>query len=220
MIRLFTGYDAREAVGFHAFAQSVLSRATQPVSIIPLSGRQVNGSTAFTYARYLIPKLCDYQGWAIFADGCDMACRTDISALWDLRDPYYAVQVVKHDYRTNAPRKFLGTPMECANIDYRCKNWSSLMLINCAHPGMLDFTIVPSVEMHQFYWLKEQDIGALPVEWNWLCDEYGVNEEANMLHWTQGIPAFTEYAHAPMAEVWEHEYRASQQGHQLRGATV
>jgi hypothetical protein len=35
-IRLFVGYDPREAVAFHTFAQSVLEKSSLPVSITPL----------------------------------------------------------------------------------------------------------------------------------------------------------------------------------------
>jgi hypothetical protein len=47
------------------------------------------------------------------------------------------VQVVKHDYKTKFPRKYLGTEMESANENYPRKNWSSLILWNCwAHRAL------------------------------------------------------------------------------------
>jgi hypothetical protein len=44
----------------------------------------------------------------------------------------------------------------------------------------------------------------LPREWNWL-DEYGENDDAKLVHYTNGIPGFRHYAEAPHAKEW-HEY--------------
>lgn len=219
MINLYVGHDPRETVGTHVFLQSVLDTATAPVSITPLhkpmlarafGGDVAEGTNAFTMSRFLIPFLQDWRGTAIFADGADMLCRTDIAELERLRDPYKAVQVVKHDYSTRAPRKYVGTQMEADNLDYRRKNWASLMLINCAHYAWRKMT--PSVlldgnklEALSFSWCPDQYIGELPVEWNWLADEYGENSKAHILHWTQGIPLFDFYADAPHAR----EYKAT-----------
>ena len=56
---------------------------------------------------------------------------------------------------------------------YPRKNWSSLMLFNCDHPSVKALT--PEVVnrengayLHRLQWAEDSDIGALPVEWNWL----------------------------------------------------
>jgi len=212
MIRLFTGWDFREAIGWTTFCHSVTARASAPLAIIPMTGHQFDGSNAFTYSRFFVPQMCDYQGWAIFADGCDQVCLADMADLWALRDERYAVQVVKHDYQTRDAVKYRGTEMECRNVNYRCKNWSSLMLINCGHPKAIRSSVNWTLESHQFAWLTDDEIGSLPPEWNWLCDEYGENAEAKILHWTRGLPCFTEYRDTPMAEHWFGEYLSSQRG--------
>ena len=182
MIRLFTGWDAREAAGWHAFVDSVYKHTSVPVSITRLPERQLDGSNAFTFSRFLVPDLCGYQGWAIYMDGADMLCKGDIAELWDFRDERYAVHVVKHAYRSKFTRKYLGTPMESDNKEYPRKNWSSVILWNCAW--------APQVVKrdHRFSWLPDEAIGELPLEWNWLADEYGYNNKAKLLHWTAGIP--------------------------------
>jgi hypothetical protein len=158
-------------------------------------------------SRFLIPFLQDWRGTAIFMDGADMLMRGDIADLEALRDPYTAVQVVKHEYKTNAPVKYKGTKMEAPNEDYPRKNWASVMLINCAHYVWRKLT--PSVllkgnklETLNFSWCPDQYIGSLPVEWNWLADEFGENERAKVLHWTQGVPLFDEYSASPHAQEW------------------
>lgn len=219
MIRLYTGHDERETVGTHVFIQSVLDSASVPVSFIPLhkpalrsafGGDVREGTNTFTLSRFLIPLLQDWSGYAIFCDGADMLMRADIAELEKLRDPYKAVQVVKHDYRTNAPRKYVGTQMEADNLDYRRKNWASVMLINCYHYVWRKMT--PSVvcnanalEILSFSWCPDQYIGELPAEWNHLVDEAGPSDSARLLHWTQGIPLFPNYSSAPHAD----EYKAA-----------
>lgn len=120
-------------------------------------------------------------------DGADMLCRADISELWELRDPGYAVQVVKHDYKTRFPTKYAGTTMESPNVDYPRKNWSSVIIWNCSHPLHIEMG-EQRVSLHRFLWLPDASIGSLPPEWNHLADEYGYKAEAKILHWTAGIP--------------------------------
>jgi len=219
MIPIYMGFDPREEIGTHTFVSSVISRASRPVSFIPLhlpwfasyySPSQRDGSNAFTYTRFLIPFLQQFRGWALFCDGADMVCRADIGELWSLRHANMAVQVVKHEYKTRHPRKYVGTRMEADNRDYPRKNWSSLMLINCAHfawrqmrPETLEQ--MTGEELHQFQFIPTDKVGSLPAQWNWLVDEFGENEHAKLLHWTAGIPAFPAYAHAPMADAWARE---------------
>jgi hypothetical protein len=140
-------------------------------------------------------------------DGADMLCRWDLADLEALRDPYKAVQVVQHDYRTNASRKYVGTAMESDNTDYPRKNWASVMLINCSHYAWRRMT--PSVllkgnrlEALSFAWCPDQYIGDLPLHWNWLVDEHGPSETAKVLHWTQGVPLFQSYSHMPHSDEW------------------
>ena len=217
MINIYIGFDPREEYGTHTFASSVLARASRPVSFIPLHlplfrsfYSQRAGTNAFTFSRFLIPFLQDFRGWALFADGADMICKADIAELWALRHHNYAVQVVKHDYKTKHPRKYLCTKMEADNEDYPRKNWASLMLINCSHfawrymtPEAIEMT--PKMDLLQLNFVSSDKIGELPPEWNWLADEYGSNPDAKVLHWTAGIPGFPRYTDAPHADDWAKE---------------
>ena len=220
MISVFVGFDPREAVAYHTFCQSVLENASQPVSFVPLVLQALprytethgDGSNTFIYSRFLTPSLCDFDGWALFADG-DMICRADIAELWSLRDPGKAVQVVQHDYQTKAATKYLGNK----NQNYPRKNWSSVMLWNCAHPK--NRALTPEFVMaqngaflHRFSWLDDADIGALPIEWNWLTTEYEDNPQAKLLHYTLGTPCFKDYQNAAMADRWHAAHGRSQSG--------
>jgi hypothetical protein len=208
---IYTGYDPREAIGWHVFAQSVIDRASKPVAFHPLQKRHhgmPEGTNHFTFKRFLIPYLRAWEpGPVLFVDGCDMLCRADIAELFDLADPYMAVQVVKHEYETKHPIKYVGTSMECGNGDYLRKNWASVMLINPGHYAWRKVTPdyvrnAKPLDLLQLRFIDDERIGELPMAWNWLADEYGASAEANLLHWTAGIPAMKRYECAPHSQEW------------------
>lgn len=211
MIRVFVGYDPREASAYHTFCDSVLRRASQPVSFVPLTPglcgvTQRDASNTFGYSRFLVPWLCDFKGHAIYADG-DMVCLGDIAALWNFRRKDYAVQCVKHDYETKVLKKYLGNK----NENYPHKNWSSVMLFNCDH--VMCSKLTPKeiqgqtgAYLHRFQWCHDAEIGTLPAEWNHLVGEYPHSDEAKILHYTLGTPCFHDYARTDHAADWVAEF--------------
>ena len=52
----------------------------------------------FSFTRFLVPHLMNYEGWAIFMD-CDMLCQDDIANLWNQRNTKYSVMCVKHNHK-------------------------------------------------------------------------------------------------------------------------
>ena len=213
MIPIFIGYDPREAIAFHVCANSIIRHASQPVSIIPLAlnlfkdytETHTDGSNQFIYSRFLVPHLMDFTGHAIFIDG-DMIVRDDIVKLWEMRDATKDVQVVKHDYKTKMTEKYLGAK----NEDYPRKNWSSVILWNCnSFPNrrLTPEFIQQSTGsfLHRFTWIDDNRIGELPIEWNWLPDEFGPNLDAKLLHYTLGTPSFHEFANTPQGDEWHRE---------------
>ena len=208
MIHLFCGYDPREAIGFHVFVASVLTRTRMPVCIYPLDAKGLpEGSNNFTLSRFLVPWFMRFKGRAIFADAADQLMMDDIVKLDMLFDPTKAVQVVKRpDYESRHPRKYVGTAMECDQSNYSRKNWASLMLINCEHEAWAKMTperikISRPLDLLQLKFCGDS-IGELPARWNVLVDEGDDPEGAAICHWTAGIPAFPHYASAPAAEQW------------------
>ena len=148
----------------------------------------------------------NYQGWALFMD-CDMLMIEDISKLWRLRDDRYAVQVCKHDYTPKNSTKFLNQ----VQTVYPKKNWSSFMLMNCKKCATLtpDYVNKASgLELHQFKWLESEDlIGDLPLEWNWLADEYNYKPDVCNIHYTEGGPYFKNYENCDYSSEWSDYYK-------------
>jgi lipopolysaccharide biosynthesis glycosyltransferase len=165
-------------------------------------------STEFSFSRFLTPHLCNFDGWAIFADN-DMIMLDDIKKLWDLRDEKFAVQVVKHDYvKYSGKKKFLGE----TQTSYAKKNWSSLMMMNCKKCKELTPEYVSTatgLELHQFKWLESEDlIGDIPNRWNHLVDidKNKPIDEISNLHYTSGGPYYTGNKGCSYANVWLEEY--------------
>jgi len=212
-IPVFVGYDPREAIAYHTCVNSIIRHASQPVAIVPIAlnlfqdykETHTDGSNHFIYTRFLVPHLMGFKGCAIFIDG-DMIVRDDIMKLWNLQELDKDVMVVKHDYQTCMPVKYLGAK----NENYPRKNWSSVILWNCnSFPNRQltpEFVQKSSGSfLHRFSWLDDDRIGELPPEWNWLPDEYGPNADAKLLHYTLGTPCFQEFADTPQADEWHRE---------------
>jgi lipopolysaccharide biosynthesis glycosyltransferase len=214
MIKVYIGYDPREAVAFSVLSHSIHARATQPVSIAPLMLSQLRGlltrerhplqSTDFSFSRFLVPYLSGYTGWSIFMD-CDMLVLDDIAKLWGLRNERHAVMVIKHDHVPKETTKFLGEPQS----KYEKKNWSSVMLFNNAKCRALTPEYVNAatgLELHQFKWLGDDNlIGALPDRWNHLVGYDKPRRDAALVHYTLGGPYFEQYKDCEYADEWRLE---------------
>lgn len=214
--RVYIGFDDKETVAYHVLSHSILRHASTPVSITPVMRSQVNSlytrprgpleSTDFSMTRFLVPYLSNYTGYSLFLD-CDMLCQADIGELflYGLAYPEKAVHVVQHDYVPKSSRKFLDQTQTI----YRRKNWSSVMLFNNAMCKALtpDYVnLATGLDLHQFNWLTDDKIGGLPLDFNWLVDEYEPNEKAKLLHFTRGTPCFEEYAGCTHADLWLKEF--------------
>lgn len=210
MLRIFIGFDEREAAVFHACVHSLIKTSSVPLSITPLAlstlrsfyrEEHSDGSNAFIYSRFLVPYLCGFSGRAIYLDG-DMIVRGDIIELDAmLRGD---VAVVKHDYKTSSAIKYLGS----TNPDYPRKNWSSVIVWNCsssAHRVLTpEFVRTQAGSfLHRFQWLRDERIQGLPPEWNWLVGEYGKNPGAKLVHYTLGSPCFEDYRNCDHASDWK-----------------
>lgn len=220
-IPIFIGYDPRERAATTVLIDSLYQHSSAPLAITPLVTPQLERqglyrrerdpkqSTAFSFTRFLVPHLMGYQGWAVFLD-CDILCRADIAELWALRDERHALMVVQHDHVPTESTKFLGELQSA----YPKKNWSSVMLFNCAHCTALTPEYVnraTGLDLHRFHWLEgDHQIGALPERWNHLVavqepPQTGAADGGPaLLHWTLGGPWFRDMRTmgGPLAAEW------------------
>jgi hypothetical protein len=219
MLQVYIGFDPREEIAFHVLEHSIMERCSAPVSIAPLDKRKLaqiytrprgpTESTEFALTRFLVPLLSEFRGWSLFMD-CDMLCRADITELFAYaqRQAEKAVLVCKHDYVPKSARKFLNQ----VQTAYPRKNWSSLMLFNNERCRALSADYVnraTGLDLHRFAWVDEALIGSLPLEWNWLVDEYAYRADARIVHFTRGGPWFPEFQHVDYADEWRRERDAT-----------
>lgn len=160
-------------------------------------------TTSHAIARFFVPSEMGHQGWALFTDG-DVLFRDDVAKLFALADPEKAVMVVQHDYTPTETLKKGGLTQTV----YPRKNWSSVILWNCAHTAhrkLLTYDALntrPGRELHRFFWLRDDQIGALPPEWNWLVGHSDPALDPAIVHFTNGLPTKPGYESQPYASEW------------------
>lgn len=196
MIKIFIGFDQRETVAFNVLQHSIRARVTCPIAICPLDRNTLRGiydrprgqleSTDFSLSRFIVPYLCNYEGWAVFMD-CDMLCLGDVAEFANYMTLATrwtkAVSVVKHDYTPKEETKFLGE----RQTKYEKKLWSSLMIFNNALCHNLTKEAVNSRDglwLHQFKWTSDDLIGEIPQAWNWIPGHSAGMPK--MVHYTEG----------------------------------
>jgi len=213
--KIFIGWDSREPEAAEVCKYSILKHATVPVEIYFLKQAELRAqeiytreldpqsSTEFTFTRFLVPYLCDYQGNAVFVD-CDFLFEHDIKDLFECANVNAAVAVVQHDYQPTNTVKMDGK----TQYQYPRKNWSSLMLFNCAHADCQTLTpeIVSSQTgefLHRFAWTGYA-IGSLDKTWNWLVNWYHEPQDGKpkAIHYTEGGPWFPNYVKTEYGGNW------------------
>jgi hypothetical protein len=229
---VWIGWEPREAAAYAVAAYSCETRARHPIDMhgVVLSKLRADGlytrthsrkgaqiwddisdapmSTEFACSRFLVPHLAknsECRGFALFVD-CDMLFRRDVFELFDLCDPGKAVMVVKHDHQ----------PVDGIKMDnqiqtrYNRKNWSSVCAFNLDHPANAKLTVemvntLPGRDLHRLCWLRDDQIGELDCEWNWLVGHSEPRENPGIVHFTDGIPLMAGYENCAYADEWRAE---------------
>ena len=139
--KVFIGWDPREDIAYQVSEHSIISRSPNAdvcplvqadLRTVGLYTRPIDplSSTEFTFTRFLIPAIMNYNGWTMFTD-CDIIFLEDVQNLFDLRDDKFAIMCAKHEYEVKESVKMDNR----VQTIYPRKNWSSVMLINCGHPS-------------------------------------------------------------------------------------
>lgn len=230
--QIYVGFDSQQRLAYDVCRHSILRHAAIPPEVISLNQQVLRertlywrsedplASTEFTYTRFLVPHLARYQGWALFMDS-DFLVTSDIAELFTHADDRYALQCVPHDYRPTESVKMDGQ----AQTSYPRKNWSSLVLWNCAHPA--NRIVTPELVnretgafLHRFQWLDDALIGTLPNTWNWL---EGWNEPPAAgipkgIHYTRGGPWYENWQHVEYGDLWRDEEELLRSANQAAAA--
>ena len=183
MVRVFIGVDTRQPLGYTVCQSSIVRNSSVPVAVTPLLLDQLpitrRGLTDFTFTRFLVPWLCEYDGLALFLDA-DIIVRCDIAEVFRLADGS-PVQVSK------GPHKF---------------EWPAVMLFDCARCEYLSPEYVQTGNPFSFEW---GEVGELPPEYHHIVGYDAPNPDAKVIHYTAGVPEFKELADCEHAALWHRE---------------
>lgn len=186
MLRIFIGTDERQPIAYNVLQYSIMDNASVPVSITPLVLRTLpisrTGLTQFTYSRYLVPYLCNYEGQALFLDA-DMIVDADIAELFKLADPNCGASVVKKIPSFES---------------------MSLMLFNCEKCKRLTPELIQNETPQALGQWSDGGIGELPFEWNYCVGYDHEDIKPKLIHYTAGIPIWAETRNSKFAERFHH----------------
>lgn len=218
-LKIFVGYDHRERIAAnvckYSIERNLLFDDNADVMFLKKNHLQSVGynrnipndieSTEFTYTRFLVPWLMNYNGYAIFCD-CDFLFLSDASELLYYIDESLAVSVVKHPtYTPNSHLKMDSIPQHSMPR----KNWASLMVFNCGHPSVKEHLTLENINenpngksFHMLSWAKDEEIGSIPMEWNCL-DDYYYMRNPKAIHYTDGGPWFEDYKETMYSDIWK-----------------
>lgn len=192
ILKIFPGADPRQLVSLNVLMQSIYKNSSKPVALTPLVLETLplkrQGLTPFTFSRFLVPYLCNYEGWGLFVDA-DILVTDDIAKLFALADDKYAVMVSK-----DLNHKF---------------EWASVMLFNCAKCKMLTPEYIETATgLHTINWVDDELIGDLPRDWNHLVGYQEMPDKLpKLIHYTQGMPAYPITQDSPYALEWAKEHQ-------------
>ena len=220
MFNIYIGFDSSnygQEIAWEVCKRSILKYCSDitKIKIIKLEKKKLiekgifkrkdnDGSTEFTYTRFLVPFLNQYKGTALFVDS-DFLWKCDILELFNnykLND--YAVACVKHNYsKCNNKFKMDGQRQDW----YPRKNWSSLMIFNCQHQNVVKNLNLENINtkspkwLHRMFWCKEEEILEIPKEYNYLVNYY-FDEIIKALHFTDGGPWHPLYKNVNYGDQW------------------
>jgi hypothetical protein len=192
-VRIFIGVDQRQPLAWLVLANSIARHSSVPVEITPLVLSQLpikrRGLTEFTFSRFVVPWLCNYQGFGLFLDA-DMVVTGDIASL---------IEEARRDYKSSV-RVMQAQPRF---------EWPSAMLFNCRNCALLtpEYVESPDHKLFDLAW-ADHGVGTLPPEWNVLCGYGEDRTDGKLYHFTRGLPIWPETrGQTPQDQIWIEEAR-------------
>lgn len=229
-MKVFIGWDPVDENAYRVAKQTLEKNASIPLQIFPLKEHELRAkklfwrgyhmdeqgqrwdakdgkpfSTQFSFTRFCVPALCDYEDeWVLFMDP-DMLIKGDVAELLNYTSrSLYCVQHVHEPPMGHKMGGFIQTR-------YIRKNWSSFMLMNPSrNMDLTQFRINNEMGswLHAMLWLRDEDIGELPEAWNWLEGHSNPSIIPKNIHYTRGTPDLPDCETVDRAAEWWHEFEA------------
>lgn len=212
-MRVFVGADESQLVAAAVLEHSIRKHASRPVEFTTMIDLPVprpkdpanRARTGFSFYRFLIPKLCGYEGRALYLD-CDMQVLADMSGLWEIP---FGEQTVLCTYQPEPPEQWRGDAnfkpgrhLAVMMLDCSRLHWDIDQIVRGLDEGhydykglMSDLCIVPD----------EQIAERIPVEWNSL--ERYEPEKTKLIHYTVVPTQPWKNDRNPLTDMWMNAYR-------------
>jgi hypothetical protein len=212
-IRVFVGCDESQLVAASVLEHTIRKHASRRVEFtkmidlpVPVPKDPENRPrTGFSFYRFLIPKLCGYEGRALYLDS-DMQVFADMSELWEI--PFDGDTVLctnqaappaqwKDDPNFKPGRHLAVMMLDCSRL-----RWDVDEIVRGLDEGrygykelMSDLCIVPD----------DQIAERIPVEWNSL--EHYEPGKTNLVHYTVVPTQPWKSDENPLGHLWIEAYR-------------
>ena len=180
LIKVFIAATRSEWLPMKVLEFSIRKHTSQPVQITPISSfertipipqdHENQPRTPFSFQRFLIPELCNYQGKAIYLDA-DMQVFSDISDL-------FSIPFNKHDLlTTNSSTSCRANQFSVMLLDCQALEWNIDSIVDALDSNQLDYDGL------MYHMKVANNIGnTIKPEWNSL--EYFEKDITSLLHYT------------------------------------
>ncbi len=192
MYKIFIGNDKRTNISTSVLIQSIIEKASKPISITVLNLDTLpikrKGLTDFTFSRYLVPYLSNFEGKSLFIDSDTLFLEDPIKLFEE--DHKEAVSVVPFtgEFAFERPSVMLFNNALCQNLT----------------PEYIDN---PESQPQSFSWAES--VGKLSNKWNFLVLyqrreelEAELKTQVGLVHYTAGGPFFKECEHHSFNKEW------------------
>lgn len=179
-IRVFVAASESEALPFKVLEYSIKLHASTNVSVISMHdvgflipkpiAPENQPRTPFSFQRFLIPKLCEYAGKAIYLDS-DMLVFRDITSIWCR--PFEGANVLSSNSVLINDRmsQYSVMLMDCSQL-----NWDIFQIVAQLDAGTLSY------EQLMYEFALARAVASIEPEWNAL-ETFSAGQTA-LLHYT------------------------------------
>jgi hypothetical protein len=211
-MRVFVGVDDSQRVAAKVLHHSILKHTTGQVEFHLMDGAGMpipkdpanKPRTGFSFCRFMIPKLCGYQGRALYLDA-DMQVFADLAELWQIpfgeRKVLCTFQKAAPGQWADNPWFHLGRQMSVMLLDCGRLDWDTERIVRDMDDGKFDYKQL----MFDLCLVKPEEIADdIPAEWN--CLEHR-EPTTKLLHYTVVPTQPWKNDENPLRSIWEAEFR-------------
>lgn len=198
-VRVYVGSQEEQMLAVKVLEYSIRKHASMSVQVMPLhhSGIRFRAPrdaanqprTPFSFQRFTIPQLAQYEGRAIYLDS-DMLVFQDIRKLWSMPFDGADLLAAREADETSRRPQFSVMLLDCERL-----RWTPEQVIDALDTGQLDYARL----MYEMA-LAHDVRAAIPPQWNSL-EHYEPGRTA-LLHYTDMDRQPWLSRHNPWAHLW------------------